>query len=92
MRGMVCLTDSVWAEAWATWAATALPEGHFAPRGPVFSLYAVAVQEGLNGAGSLLAPFDTVATVPEPLVAWAQPGARQGQPVASVLHNLSAVA
>ncbi len=52
---MTCLTDSAWADDWSTWAAVALPGQAFTPRGPVFSLYAVAVEEALNGSGILIA-------------------------------------
>lgn len=50
-----CLIDAVWVEDWAEWARMALPGVSFAPRGPVFSLYAMAVAEALGGAGVLMA-------------------------------------
>ena len=61
LRRMVCLTDTSWADDWAIWAATAMPDVDFAPRGPVFSLYAVALQEALSGAGVLIARRSLVA-------------------------------
>ena len=48
-----CLSDAVWAEDWAAWAETAGVAG-FIPRGPVFSLYALAVEEAAHGAGVLM--------------------------------------
>ena len=48
-----CLSDAVWAQDWAVWAQAAGLLG-FAPRGPVFSLYALAVEEAANGAGVLI--------------------------------------
>lgn len=49
-----CLIDSTWASDWSDWAAAAGLEG-FRPRGPVYSLYALAVEEAVNGAGVLMA-------------------------------------
>lgn len=50
-----CLSDAAWSGDWAAWAAVALPGASFAPRGPVFSLYALAVDEAVRGAGVLMA-------------------------------------
>lgn len=49
-----CLTDSVWEDDWAIWAAAAMPGRPFVPKGPAFSLYALAVEEAVNGAGVLI--------------------------------------
>lgn len=49
-----CLSDSSWLGDWALWAAKALPEQPFIPRGPRFSLYALAVEEAAGGAGVLM--------------------------------------
>jgi LysR family glycine cleavage system transcriptional activator len=49
-----CLTDSAWAGDWAEWAMHAMPGQTFSPRGPVFSLYALAVREAAAGAGVLM--------------------------------------
>lgn len=54
LRSVPCLTDTSWSADWAAWADVALPEQSFAPRGPVFSLYALAVEETINGAGVLM--------------------------------------
>lgn len=91
LRRMVCLTDTSWADDWAIWAATAMPGSDFAPRGPVFSLYAVALQEALSGAGvliarrslvarhlatgKLVAPIAVTVALPDVLAAWSPPGA-----------------
>lgn len=46
------LSDSTWEHDWALWGDPAgLP---VRPRGPVFSLYALAVEEAANGAGVLI--------------------------------------
>ncbi|MFO1174269.1 MAG: LysR family transcriptional regulator [Paracoccaceae bacterium] len=54
LMAVPCLTDSAWAGDWALWAAQALPGHAFTPRGPVFSLYALAVREARAGAGVLM--------------------------------------
>ena len=43
------LSDAAWADDWALWAPDAPPAN-----GPVFSLYALAVEEAANGAGVLM--------------------------------------
>jgi DNA-binding transcriptional LysR family regulator len=54
LAGVPCLTDASWAGDWALWAAAAMPGRAFTPRGPVFSLYALAVEEAAGGAGVLI--------------------------------------
>lgn len=49
-----CLTDSAWRDDWAIWARAARPGWAFVAKGPVFSLYALAVEETINGAGVLI--------------------------------------
>jgi len=95
LRRATCLTDAAWAGDWRTWSRAVLPGADLAPRGPVFSLYAVAVEEALNGAGVLLArkalvarhlaagelvaPLGLSAPVPQSIAAWAMPGAGAGR-------------
>ena len=50
-----CLSDAIWNEDWQTWLDQAAPGRQLALSGPVFSLYALAVQEAVNGAGVLMA-------------------------------------
>lgn len=85
LREVTCLTDAVWASDWLAWMKKAAPGADFAPRGPVFSLYALAVTEAVNGAGVLMghealirreldsghlvAPFGTRVTLPRQLSA-----------------------
>jgi LysR family glycine cleavage system transcriptional activator len=52
LASVPCLSDSAWADDWALWLA-AVGEA-LAVRGPVFSLYALAVEEAVNGAGVLM--------------------------------------
>ena len=49
-----CLTDATWADDWTTWMKRAAPGLAITPRGPLFSLYALAVTEAINGAGVLM--------------------------------------
>jgi LysR family glycine cleavage system transcriptional activator len=90
LQKMTCLTDAAWADDWRTWAAAALPDRPFTARGPVFSLYAVAVEEALNGAGiliarkalvsrhleagSLVAPLGPGVSAPQSISVWTLPG------------------
>jgi LysR family glycine cleavage system transcriptional activator len=47
-----CLSDTAWDRDWEKWLAAV---GADVPvRGPVFSLYALAVEEAVNGAGVLM--------------------------------------
>jgi len=54
LSSATCLTDATWADDWAAWMKKAAPGPSFAPRGPLFSLYALAVTEAINGAGVLM--------------------------------------
>ena len=47
-----CLSDSVWARDWEIWLQAV--DERLEVRGPVFSLYALAVEEAVNGAGVLM--------------------------------------
>ncbi len=47
-----CLSDTAWDRDWEVWLAAA--GAQVAVRGPVFSLYALAVEEAVNGAGVLM--------------------------------------
>ncbi|GHC53696.1 LysR family transcriptional regulator [Neogemmobacter tilapiae] len=54
-----CLTDSAWDQDWPRWLAAA--NTRITPRGPIFSLYALALEEALNGAGVLIGHHPLVA-------------------------------
>lgn len=47
-----CLSDTAWDRDWEIWLAAV--GAKVAVRGPVFSLYALAVEEAVNGAGVLM--------------------------------------
>lgn len=100
-----CLTDSSWADDWRLWAAVAMPGQAFAPKGPVFSLYALAVEEAVNGAGvlmghsalvsahlasgALVAPFAARLASDRALCLWSARGLRAGSPAARVADWLA---
>lgn len=81
-----CLSDGTWSEDWALWASAAGLGAGFRPRGPVYSLYALAVEEAVNGAGVLIGhealvarhlaegrlvrPFGPVLELPRELALW----------------------
>lgn len=81
-----CLSDSTWGQDWQIWLAAACPDARITPRGPVYSLYSLAVEETVNGAGVLMghaallapllqsgrlvAPFGTRVELPQPLRLW----------------------
>lgn len=107
LEGLVdlpCLVDSVWADDWRLWAKAAGLEA-FSPRGPVFSLYALAVEEAVNGAGvlmghgalvaahlasgALVAPFETRLRLDRDLTLWSARLLRAGSPAARVAEWLA---
>jgi len=100
----VCLSDTAWADDWRIWAAETCPEIGLVPKGPVFSLYALAVEEALNGAGilmahsalvadhlhsgALVAPFPMEVPLPNMISSWSLPGGRGNRIVAQVAEEL----
>lgn len=106
LRHLPCLIDSAWRGDWALWAAEALPGQAFTPRGPVFSLYALAVEEAVNGAGvlmahgalvaghlargTLVAPLPQRVLLPQALRLWSARALRPGQPADRVARALLA--
>ncbi|MGB3315136.1 MAG: LysR family transcriptional regulator [Albidovulum sp.] len=106
LAGLPCLADSVWADDWRLWARAAGLEA-FSPRGPVFSLYALAVEEAVNGAGvlmghgalvaahlasgALVAPFDVEHRLDRDLTLWSARPLRPDSPAARVAEWLASV-
>ncbi|EBA15898.1 transcriptional regulator, LysR family protein [Roseobacter sp. SK209-2-6] len=88
-----CLSDTTWVDDWQHWLDATVPGQKITPRGPVYSLYALAVEEALNGAGvlmgheallapllasgRLIAPFEARVTLPRGLCLWSMPGRSQ---------------
>ena len=94
---VTCLTDASWAQDWRIWADVAMPRVAFTPRGPRFSLYALAVEEAAGGAGvlmahqalvashlaagALVAPFEQRVTLPGGLRLWSARPMKPGSAV-----------
>lgn len=88
-----CLSDATWSDDWQLWAQS-LPTAPAIPQGPTFSLYALAVEECVNGAGllighdtlvarhladgRLIAPFPQRVTLPRGLRLWSDRPLRPG--------------
>ncbi|SDE10778.1 LysR family transcriptional regulator [Ruegeria marina] len=104
LANLPCLSDSSWSGDWEAWATEAMPGQRFAPRGPVFSLYALAVEEAVNGAGVLIghealvapllasgrlvAPFDIKVRLQRQLSLWSPRPIREGSTVDRVARWL----
>lgn len=85
-----CIQDVGWRD-WDVWSQAVMPEQHFVARGPGFSLYSIALQQALLGAGvligrrSLVQPYldsgELVVAIDQPvplgltIAAWRLPGA-----------------
>lgn len=98
LNNLPCLSDTSWEGDWQRWLKSVLSpsqpeapsEQSIALRGPVYSLYALAVEEALNGAGILMghavllaphldsgrlvAPFSQQVTLNKGLRLWSMPG------------------
>lgn len=113
LNDIACLTDAVWANDWADWLhhaqrADRQPLPAIRIRGPVFSLYALALDEALAGSavlvahgclvqpwldnGQLVSPFRTPLKRPTPLRAWAAFTPPSGSPSLRVLEALQSLA
>jgi LysR family glycine cleavage system transcriptional activator len=100
-----CLTDSVWEDDWRNWMEAVVPGKDPALKGPVFSLYALAVEETVNGAGvlmghsalveghlakgALVAPFTTKVVLARTLRLWSARPLRPGSAAEWVSNWLS---
>jgi len=54
LKEVSCLHDVHWSDDWDHWIAAAVPTEPFKVRGPSFSLYSLAVEEAIHGAGILV--------------------------------------
>lgn len=100
--GLPCLSDTSWEGDWALWLKAVGAE--VAVRGPAYSLYALAVEEALNGAGvlmghgplvarhlakgTLIAPFSQRVKLAAGLRIWAARPMQPGSAVARVVDFL----
>jgi LysR family glycine cleavage system transcriptional activator len=98
-----CLSDSAWDGDWDDWLRAV--GAKVAVRGPVFSLYALAVEEAVNGAGvlmghgplvaghlergTLIAPFPQRVSLPAGLRLWSARPMAKGSAVARVAAFLA---
>ncbi len=96
------LFDSTWVDDWEIWLRAAGCE--LTPRGPVFSLYTLAVEETVNGAGvlmghealvaahlssgELVAPFDLKVQLDASLRLWSQRHFRSASAAGRVMQWL----
>ena len=97
------ISDAVWQD-WRIRADRAMPDRRIVPTGPGFSLYAVAVQQALAGAGvlmgrqslvqglldsgALVAPFDHRVSLGLSVTAWMLPESRNNHAVRAVADAL----
>ena len=54
------LHDSTWREDWKIWLDETCPQESLSKSGPEFSLYSLALEECMNGAGVLIGHADLV--------------------------------
>ncbi|MEM7563629.1 MAG: LysR substrate-binding domain-containing protein [Pseudomonadota bacterium] len=54
LSGVLFLHDTAFKEDWNNWLAQAAPEAKINASGPTFSLYSLALQEAINGAGIII--------------------------------------
>jgi DNA-binding transcriptional LysR family regulator len=113
LNDVPCATDAVWATDWADWLQHAKkvsrqPALTVQARGPVFSLYALALDEALAGSavlvahaclvqpwldnGQLLAPFRPQLKRPTPLRAWTAATPPAGSPASRLLDAVQTLA
>lgn len=106
LAGIACLTDSAWPGDWQAWLGAAAPGLAIVPKGPIYSLYALAVEETVNGAGvlighsalvaahlasgALVTPFETRVRLARSLRLWSARPLRPGSAAARVADWLSA--
>lgn len=104
LAGVPCLSDATWRGDWGLWLAAAGVE--LVPLGPVFSLYALAVEEAVNGGGvvmghaplvarhlaegRLVRPFAPEVLLPAGLRLWSARPLRAGEAAARVACALRA--
>lgn len=103
LGGVPCLSDTAWDRDWEVWLAAV--GAKVSVRGPVFSLYALAVEEAVNGAGvlmghgalvsrhlqrgALVEPFPMRAPLPQGLRLWSARPMAKGSAVARVADFLA---
>ncbi|MFO1203114.1 MAG: LysR family transcriptional regulator [Tabrizicola sp.] len=103
LASVPCLSDTAWDRDWELWLASV--GAKVAVRGPAFSLYALAVEEAVNGAGvlmghgalvaghlargALVAPFPQRVALEKGLRLWSARPVAKGSAVARVVEFLA---
>lgn len=103
LNSVRCIADVGWND-WAVWSGAAMPGAPFVAHGPGFSLYSIAVQQALLGAGvligrkslvqryldsgELVAPLDPAVPLGMNITAWTLPAAKGSRAVLAVLEAL----
>lgn len=103
LKNETLLHDTTWAEDWAVWFSHVPDPPRTGKRGPVYSLFAVALEEACNGAGVLMAhealvagrlksgvlvaPFDQRLSLGRSLMMRIAPGFRE-QPACEMLRSV----
>lgn len=54
LQDTILLHDANWIDDWGNWLDAAFPNQRFATKGPIFSLYSLAVEEAIRGAGVMI--------------------------------------
>ncbi len=99
------LHDSAWSGDWALWLEAVAPAERFDTRGPIFSLYSLAVEEAKNGAGvlighealvsayleagTLVAPFETSLALDRRLTITLSPTSSEGSAPRRIAETLA---
>ncbi|MFT4437758.1 LysR family transcriptional regulator [Caballeronia sp. 15715] len=103
LENIRCIADVGW-DDWAVWAGAVMPHRSFTARGPGFSLYAIAVQQALLGAGvligrrslvqryldsgALVAPFDVSVPLGLTISAWTHAESKGDAAIGAVTDSL----
>ena len=99
------LHDAMWRDDWANWLAEEKLGGISTASGPAYSLYSLAVEEAIHGAGvlighaplvapalacgALIAPFTRRVAANRPLVATMREPVPEGSPLQDLVRRLS---
>ena len=105
LSGETLLHDATWRDDWAIWLAAEKLSGTAAASGPAYSLYSLAVEEAIHGAGvlighaplvapalasgALVAPFARRVATSAPLVATLREPAPAGSPLDGLARRLA---
>ncbi|MCP5086804.1 MAG: LysR family transcriptional regulator [Rhodobacteraceae bacterium] len=60
LQDLSCLSDQMWPGDWTEWLKSIDPRAGYSVSGPSYSLYGLAVNEALNGAGVLIGHLSLV--------------------------------